>query len=237
MAGHSKWKNIKHKKAAADAKKAKKFTKLLKEITVAARSSGGDLAANPHLRTLIQKANEINMPKENYQRAIKRGTGEIAGNAYESFFYEGYGCCGIAVIVEVLSDNKNRAAAELRAAFGHNGGVLGETGSVGWMFDKVGIINLEKNILSEDQLLESLLDFPISDISIEENSATVICDISALNSVKMHLEYMKLCIDEAIVGYHPKTFITLTDEEMDKASNFLTILEDLEDVQNVFSNI
>lgn len=242
MAGHSKWKNIKHKKAAADAIKAKKFTKLLKEITVCARERGGDLASNPTLRTMIQKAHEINMPKENYTRAIKRGTGEIAGNNYESFLYEGYGPCGIAVILDVLSDNKNRAAAEIRAAFSHNRGTLGESGAVNWMFEKTGIINFENNNFSDDDILNSLIENNIDDVidlSLDEETKTgsLITSVNVLNNAKECINKLGITIDEAIIGYYPKSYITLSSEDMEKASQFLSVLDDLEDVQHVFSNI
>ena len=237
MAGHSKWKNIKHKKAAVDALKAKKFAKLLKEITVSAKIGGGDLNTNPNLRTLINKANEINMPKDNYIRAIKKGTGEISGGSYETHWYEGYGPNGIAVIVEVLSDNKNRAANEIRTAFSHNGGLIGENGCVSWMFEKKGLITAKKESSTEDYLFEILMETDFSDIKIEDDEIYVTCSIDSMNEVKNVLIKNDFKIDEAVIGYVPKTKIELTEEQEEKVFEFLNFLENLEDTQNVFSNI
>lgn len=237
MAGHSKWKNIKHKKALEDGKKAKKFTKLLKEITICAKVSGGDLNSNPTLRSLISKANEINMPKDNYIRAIKRGTGEIAGEAYETSYYEGYGPGGISVIVEVLSDNKNRAISEIRRAFSHNGGNLAEVGCVTWMFEKKGLITANHENPNEDELFDKLLNYSVDDISINEKTINIVCDINDLNDVKNALIEYRCKIDESNVGYNPKETINLSDEDEEKAAIFLNMLEELDDVQNVYANI
>jgi YebC/PmpR family DNA-binding regulatory protein len=170
MSGHSKWATIKRKKAVEDSKRGKAFTKLIKEITVAARLGGGDPAGNPRLRLLLDKAKEVNMPLENTKRAIKKGTGELAGaNAYEESSYEGYGPAGIAIIVETLTDNKNRMASELRHLFSSHGGSLGETGSVNWMFEKLGVIQAEGASLSEDELLEKLLDYDVTNLEKDES--------------------------------------------------------------------
>lgn len=236
MAGHSKWKNIKHQKAAADAKKAKKFTKLLKEITIAAKT-GGDVSSNPHLKTLLAKANEMNMPKENYTRAIKRGLGEIAGNQYESYIYEGYCPHNVAVIVEMLSDNKNKAASEIRAAFNHNGGVLGDLGSVKWMFDKKGLIHATYHGATEDALLELLIDYDIDDIEISENEIEIICNMTHINEVTHKLQQEGYIIEESVVGYHPKSTAELDEAAEEKVMEFLSILEALDEVQHVYAAI
>lgn len=237
MAGHSKWHNIKHKKAAADAKKAKSFTKLIKEITMSARAGGGDISNNPHLRTLLEKAHEINMPKDNYIRAIKKGTGEIAGAQYEAHTYEGYGPGGFAVIVEVLSDNKNRAIAEVRSVFTRKNGSLGENGSVSWMFERKGIIEADLGSVTEDALVEALLDYAIDDVSCDDESCTIICQPSALEQVKAAAQSAGVTVTEAEVGWNPKTRMALEGEAEERAFEFIQALEGLEDVQNVFNNI
>ncbi len=166
MSGHSKWATIKHKKAKEDAKRGKVFTKLIKEITVAAKA-GGDPAGNPRLRTLLDNAKEVNMPQENVTRAIKKGTGELPGVSYQSQMYEGYGPGKIAIIVDVLTDNKNRAVADLRHLFVRKGGVLAENGAVQWMFDRMGIIRGSGSNVTEDKLIELLLDYDVKDISCD----------------------------------------------------------------------
>ncbi len=237
MAGHSKWKNIKHKKAATDAKKAKKFTKLLKEITVSARTGGGELSSNPHLRHLIEKAHEMDMPKDNYLRAIKRGTGELEGGHYEPHMYEGYGPGNIAVIVEVLTDNKNRAASEIRLAFQRNGGSLGEAGSVIWAFDRKGLISAKCPTMKEDQLLELLLNFKIDDISWHDLDVSIVSDVHDLQNIKKILTDNGCIVDEAEVGYHPKTTLDLFGDEEAGAIAFLDVLEELDDVQHIYTNL
>ena len=166
MSGHSKWSTIKHKKAALDAKRGKAFTKLIKEITIAARLGGGDPTGNPRLRLLIDKAKEINMPTENTMRAIKRGTGELPGVSYEENTYEGYGPNGIAVIVDTFSDNKNRTVSELRHIFSSKGGNLAEHGAVSWMFEKMGVVKANDGSMTEEKLLETLIDYDINDIKV-----------------------------------------------------------------------
>ena len=175
MSGHSKWATIKRKKAVLDSKRGKEFTKLIKEITVAARIGGGDPAANPRLRLLLEKAKEINMPLDNTTRAIKRGTGEMPGMQYEEQSYEGYGPFGTAVVVDALTDNKNRTVAELRRIFTSSGGSLAETGSVNWMFARMGVIQVS-GTTSEDSLLEMLLDYDIKDISYDGEMFSITCD-------------------------------------------------------------
>ncbi len=237
MAGHSKWANIKHKKAKEDAKRGKAFTKLIKEITVAARDGGGDPSANPRLRLLLEKAKEINMPQENSTRAIKKGTGELPGQSYESMVYEGYGPGQSAVIIDVLTDNKNRAISELRTFFNKQGGILAESGSVGWMFDKLGVIRVPAEGTTEDELLEKLLEYDIKDISTDDDLFVITTAITDLDAVKQALQDLNFKPESAEIEYVPKNSLPLDEATTDKAYEFLQALEDLDDVQNVYSNI
>ena len=236
MAGHSKWKNIKRKKAVTDAHKAKVYTKLIKDITIAARA-GGDPNHNPTLRFLLEKARKANMPQENATRAIKKGTGELPGVNYEAHQYEGYGPNGIAVIVEVLTDNKNRAVAEVRSIFTRKGGSLAETGAVNWMFERKGVIKGKAENLSEDTLLESLLDYDVSDIEHEDNQWTVTCATQDLEAVKNKLQTLHVAVEDAEPAWVAKTSMELPAEKEEQAVDFLEALEDLEDVQNVYTNL
>lgn len=236
MSGHSKWATIKRKKAALDAKRGKAFTKLTKEITVAARSGGGDPAGNPRLRLLVDKAKEINMPNENVQRAIKRGTGEMPGMSYEEQVYEGYGPNGIAVIIDALTDNKNRTVAELRRIFTSKGGNLAESGAVSWMFQRMGIITA-KTTLSEEQLLELLIEEPIHDITIDEGIATITCDPKSLEKVRAFLQQNAIAVEEAVLGWIPSNSIALSGEAENATYEFLSEIQDHDDIQNVYSNI
>ncbi len=234
MAGHSKWKNIKHKKAAADAIKMRRFTKLSKEITIAAKL-GSEIASNPTLRLLIEKANSINMPKENYLRAIKKasGTDKIT---YETAIYQGYGPANVAVIVEVLSDNKNRAAAEIRRIFTHNGGRVAEPGAVEWMFTKCGLIEGETKYHTEEEFIEELIDYKLYDFSFDSGHFFLAVDVGEFNSVKAKLEKLQLDIQEAHLGYYAQDKLDLNDEESQKIASFIEILEENEDIQNIFIN-
>jgi YebC/PmpR family DNA-binding regulatory protein len=236
MSGHSKWKTIKHKKALADAKRSKNFTKVIKEITVAARSGGGDPSGNPRLRFLLDKARDINMPSENAQRAIKKGTGELPGVQYESYMYEGYGPAGIAVLLEVLTDNKNKAIAEVRHVFSRKGGILAETGSVNWMFERLGVITTS-NTISEDRLLEELLPYEIKDITDEEDGFTITCSTKSFEAVKQTLTNLGVKIIDAEIEFVAKNTISLPEPEEAKAIEFLEAVEELDDVQNVYSNL
>lgn len=237
MSGHSKWSTIKHKKAKEDAKRGKAFTKLIKEITVAARVGGGDPTGNPRLRLLIDKAKEINMPLDNTQRAIKKGTGELPGQTYEEYTYEGYGPNGIAVIVDTLTDNKNRIAGELRHIFSSKGGTLAESGAVSWMFEKMGVVKAEDKKISEDELLEKLIEFDINDIQIGEGWVSVYCDAKSVEKVRQVLVGLGLKIESAQVEWVPKTTLTLPEGTTDKAYEFLSALDDHDDVQNVYTNL
>lgn len=236
MAGHSKWANIKHKKAKEDASRGKAFTKLVKEITVAAHE-GGDINANPRLRTLVEKAKDINMPQDNIKRAIQKGTGELPGVKYEFHMYEGYGPGGIAVIVEMLTDNKNRAVAELRHAFSRKGGNVAENGAVNWMFAQKGIIKATGGTFSEDQLLEKLLDYDVEDISKDEDIFTMQTSVKALNDVKDAVKGFGLKVDHAEIEWVAKDLLHLSDEEAERAVEFLDALDALDDIQNVYTNL
>lgn len=237
MAGHSKWANIKHKKAKEDAKRGKEFTKLVREITIAAKS-GGDVAGNPRLRHLVDKAKDINMPQDNIQRAIKKGTGELPGVSYEAITYEGHGPNGVAIMVEVLTDNKNRAVADLRATFSRNGGNLAETGSVNWMFERLGIIRAKAFVgMTEDTLFEKLLDHDIKEISLHDGVATVSVPLASLHEVTEAIKSLDMKIEESQIEWVAKTLITLEPAAEEKAFALLEKIEEYDDVQNVYTNI
>ena len=236
MSGHSKWSTIKHKKAKEDAKRGKQFTKLIKEITVASRM-GGDPEGNPRLRLLLEKAKEVNMPLENSTRAIKRGTGELPGVTYEHYLYEGYGPGNAAVIIDVLTDNKNRAIAELRALFTRKGAVIAESGAVSWMFDKLGVIRVSNQGITEDQLLEDVLSLEVKDVSPEENAFVINCDMKALDEIKSALTRVGYKVESAEIEWVPRTTIELDPAAEEKMYDFLNALEDLDDVQNIYTNL
>lgn len=235
MSGHSKWANIKHKKAKEDAKRGKQFTTLIKEITVCAKT-GGDIHGNPRLRHLVEKAKKLNMPGENITRAIKKGTGELPGVSYESVTYEGYGPGGIAIIVEVLTDNKNRAVADMRVIFSRNGGHLAETGAVNWMFEKLGVIRVKTN-MTEEQLLEKLINFDIHEISTHEGTLTITTPLATLAEVTEAIKNLELQVDDSEIEWVAKNLLSVTPEQEEKAMNLLEKLEDNDDVQNVYTNL
>ena len=237
MAGHSKWSQIKHKKAKTDAKRGQAFTKLLKEITVSARTGGGDPAGNAHLRLLLEKAKEINMPQENTVRAIKKGTGELPGVSYQERRYEGYGPDGIAVVVDALTDNTNRTVAELRRVFSTKGGTLGEAGSVSWMFEHMGVVRVIPGSMTEDELFEQLLEFEVHNIRGDQELTSVFCDAKALDLVRKALVAAGLKIESAALEWVPKSSMSIPDDALDKALDFLSTLQDHEDVQNVYTNL
>jgi YebC/PmpR family DNA-binding regulatory protein len=238
MSGHNKWSQIKHKKAKEDAKRGQAFTKLTKEITVAARAGGGDPAHNSHLRLLLEKAKQINMPLENSQRAIKKGTGELPGVSYEPGIYEGYGPYGIAVIVELLTDNKNRSVAELRRLFNEYGGTLGEAGTVAWMFERKSITTL-KTQLSEDGLLELLIDadLEIDDVQKVDDLISIIGEPKSAMRIKQVLDTIDCSMEDSTIGWVAKGKAELPEEKAAKAYEFLEALDNHDDVQNVFTNL
>ncbi len=237
MAGHSKWANIKHKKAKEDSKRGKIFTKLIKEISVVAREGGGNPDNNPRLRLLLEKAREANMPQENTMRAIKRGTGELPGVNYEEQLYEGYGPHGIAIIVEALTDNKNRTVAELRRIFSSKGGNIGSDGVVSWMFERMGVVHIKNTGLNEDDLLEKLIDFDVTDIKCEKELCSVFCDAKAVGEIKKAIEQDNMHVESAQLEWVAKTTSELSDAQAEKALELLSALQDHDDVQNVYTNL
>ena len=236
MSGHSKWSTIKHKKGAADARRGKVFTKLIKEITIAARMGGGELDSNPRLRTAINAAKAENMPKDNMERAIKKGTGELEGVNYEENTYEGYGPGGAAVYLESLTDNKNRAVAEIRHIFNKRGGNLGENGCVAWMFDKKGYLNIEKSAVSEETLLEIALDAGAEDVREDGDTFEVITSPEDFEAVKEAIENASISYVEAEVTMLPKTITSLTGKEAEQMIKLMEALDDCDDVQKVYTN-
>ena len=236
MSGHNKWSQIKHKKAKEDAKRGKAFTKLIKELTVAAREGGGDPAANARLRQLMDKAKDINMPQENVARSIKRGTGELPGVNYESYIYEGYGPFGIAVMIETLTDNKNRTVADLRHSFTKGSGTLGEAGSVSWMFKKMGVVR-GTGSMSEDELFEAMLAYDITDLKNDDNFFSIFSDPKSLEVIKKAAQEAGLKIDSAEQEWVAHNTIKLDDAQTEKAVEFLSTLQDHDDVQNVYTNL
>ncbi len=237
MSGHSKWSTIKRKKGAADAKRGKIFTKLIKEITVAARIGGGDAGANPRLRSAIGTAKSENMPKENIERAVKKGTGELEGTVYDEITYEGYGPGGVAILVDCMTDNKNRTVADIRHFFAKSGGNLGESGCVSWMFDKKGSLLVDKSVVSEDKLLDIVLDAGAEDVAEEENEFQVVTVPDDFSAVLEALESENIPLIESSVSMIPKNVIEIIDEKTAKqVLTLLEKLEDHEDVQNVYAN-
>ncbi|MBI2338915.1 MAG: YebC/PmpR family DNA-binding transcriptional regulator [Deltaproteobacteria bacterium] len=237
MSGHSKWATIKRKKGAADAKRGQLFTKLIKEITVAARAGGGDPSGNPRLRTAIAIAKAGSMPGDNIERAIKKGTGELEGVNYEEVTYEGYGPAGVAMLVTSLTDNKNRTVAEIRNLFSKNGGNMGESGSVGWMFEKKGVLNFDKKTVIEDKLMEAALDAGAEDIQDAEDSWDVVTSPADFEKVKEALEKAAFKPLSAEISMIPKNTIRIEAE--DTAAKMLRLMEALEehdDVQKVYAN-
>jgi len=237
MSGHSKWSSIKHKKGATDAKRGKVFTRLIKEITVAARmGGGGDPASNPRLRTAIQAAKNENMPKDNIERAIKKGTGELEGVNYEESIYEGYGPGGAAIFIESLTDNKNRAVADIRYIFSKNGGNLGENGCVAWMFDKKGYINIEKKSANEEKIMEIAIDAGAEDIREEENNIEIITSLEDFESVKEIIDDASISYLDAEITMLPQTTAYLEGKEAEQMIRLMEALEDCDDVQKVYTN-
>ncbi|MDM8515924.1 YebC/PmpR family DNA-binding transcriptional regulator [Desulfobacterales bacterium HSG16] len=236
MSGHSKWSTIKHKKGAADAKRGKIFTRLIKEITVAARMGGGDLEANPRLRTAVAGAKSENMPKDNIERAIKKGTGELEGVNYEESTYEGYGPGGAAVLIESLTDNKNRAVADIRHILNKCGGNLGENGCVGWMFDKKGYINIEKSTVDEDTLMEVALDAGAEDVREDEDNFEVITAPDDFEAVKEAIDAASIACADAEVTMLPQSTASLKGKEAEQMIRLMETLEDCDDVQKVYTN-
>ncbi len=236
MSGHSKWSTIKHKKAAKDAKRGKIFTKLIKEITVAARMGGGDINANPRLRTAVLTARSNSMPSENIDRAIKKGTGELEGVTYEEIQYEGYGPGGVAIIAQVLTDNKNRTVSEIRRMFSKHGGNMGETGCVGWMFDKKGILTVDKSQVDEDHLMDIALDAGAEDVRDEGEVFEIVTQPEDFEKVKDRLDQEKIAVASGQVSLVPKNTVDVDAKNVEQVLKLSEELEDHDDVQNVAAN-
>lgn len=237
MSGHSKWSTIKRKKGANDAKRGKIFTKLIKEITVAARQGGGDPEGNPRLRSAIATAKTENMPKDNIARAIDKGTGGLEGDSYEEILYEGYGPGGVAILVECMTDNRNRTVADVRHFFSKSNGNLGENGCVAWMFDKKGQILVDKTTISEEELMDKAIEAGAEDVIEEENEFQVLIGLEEFNDVRDSLEGQGVNFLEASISMIPQNVVEVTKENV--AVSLLKLLENLEDhedVQNVHAN-
>jgi YebC/PmpR family DNA-binding regulatory protein len=237
MSGHSKWSTIKRKKGALDSKRGKIFTKIIKEITLAARLGGGDIEGNSRLRQAVLAAKNENMPRDNIDRAIKKGTGEIGGGvAYEEITYEGYGPGGVAVLVEIMTDNKNRTVAEIRHIFSKHGGNLGENGCVSWLFEKKGSIVFERKAIDEDELIELALEVGAEDIREEENEIEIVTDPSMYEEVRDALEGKGLKYIQASIGMIPQNTVKLDEGKAEQMLKMIDKLEDNDDVQNVYAN-
>jgi len=236
MSGHSKWSSIKHKKGATDAKRGKIFTKLIKEITVAARMGGGDPDANPRMRTAIAAAKSENMPKDNIERAIKKGTGELEGVNYEESTYEGYGPGGAAVFIESVTDNKNRAVADIRHIFSKNGGNLGENGCVAWMFDKKGYIAIEKKVVDEDSLMETSIEAGAEDVREDNGSFEIITEPDDFESVKTAIDKAAIPYIDAEITMLPQSTTNLEGKQALQMVKLMEALDDCDDVQKVYTN-
>lgn len=236
MSGHSKWSTIKRKKGAADAKRGKIFSRLAKEITVAAKMGGGDPDMNPRLRTVLLSARSQNMPKDNIDRAIKKGTGELPGVSYEDIRYEGYAPGGVAVIIDVLTDNKNRAVGELRHLLTKNGGSMAENGAVTWNFDQRGSITVPASGLSEDDIMEKAIEAGAEDVEMGEESAVIYTEPQELHAVSEALEQMGLNPEEVKLTMMPRTTVEVTGKDATAVLRLMEALEDQDDVQDVYSN-
>jgi YebC/PmpR family DNA-binding regulatory protein len=237
MSGHNKWSTIKHKKGAADAKRGKIFTRIIKEMTIAARLGGGDPEGNPRLRAAVAEAKANNMPKDNIERAIKRGTGELEGASYEEVTYEGYGPGGVAVMVEALTDNTNRTTPEIRHIFEKNGGNLGTPGSVRFQFEKKGYFAVEKSAVSEDKLMEIALEAGADDLQTDDPDAfEVYTAPENFEPVRQALEKNNVATVEARLGMIPSNYIKIDDNKSKQMMRLMEMLDDHDDVQNVWSN-
>ena len=236
MAGHSKWANIKHRKGAQDAKRGKIFTKIIKEITIAARLGGGDLDANPRLRKAVSSGKSNNLPIDNITRAIKKGTGELEGVSYEEVTYEGYGPGGVAIMMDIITDNKNRTVAEVRHLLSKYGGNLGETGSVAWVFDKKGQIILDSNSGDEDVIFQAALEAGADDFEAEDGFYTVTTDPTSLMDVRETLEKAGYEIRSAEIEMVPKTLQKLEGKEAQSTLKLMDVLEDNDDITKLYSN-
>ena len=236
MSGHSKWSTIKRKKGAKDAKRGAIFSRLSKDITLAARDGGGDMTMNAALRLMVKKAKASNMPNDNFDRAIKKGTGELSGVEYESYIYEGYGPYGVALLIEVLTDNKNRTVPEIRHLLTKNNGNLGETGCVSWMFEKKGIILVQKDNINEDNFLSDLFDLNIDDFEENEEEYEIVINADNFSNVITALENKDYQI-EGNLSLMPINTVEIEDEKLDRIVQLIELLEEHDDVQKVHANL
>jgi YebC/PmpR family DNA-binding regulatory protein len=238
MSGHSKWATIKRKKGATDAARGRLFTRLIKEITIAAKNGGGNLDGNPRLRLAIQTAKDNNMPADNIKRAIQKGTGELPGVTYEEATFEGYGPGGVAIIVEVVTDNNNRAVSEMRHVFSRNNGNLGQAGSVAWMFHRKGNIIIPRagQSISEDDLLTIILDAGADDMQTDDDTFTIITPPQAFDAVKKAIEDKGIKIEHAALQMIPQNTVKITGKEAEQTLKLMEAIEEHDDVQNVYSN-
>ena len=237
MAGHSKWANIQHRKKAQDSKRGKIFTKFIREITVASRIGGSDLDSNPRLRLAVDKGLSANMSKDTIERAVKRGAGELEGVEYEEIRYEGYGPAGTALIVDCLTDNRNRTVSEVRHAFAKHNGNMGTNGSVAYLFTKLGVFNYESGV-DEDRLMEVALELGADDIVSEENgSIEVICDADIFLDLQTALNAAELSPSFSEIAMRASTMAEVSEKDAEKIINLIDALEELDDVQNVYSNV
>ncbi|HEX2093781.1 MAG TPA: YebC/PmpR family DNA-binding transcriptional regulator [Longimicrobiaceae bacterium] len=236
MAGHSKWKQIKHKKALTDSRRAAAWTKIIREITVAAKAGGGDPAGNPRLRLAVDTARAANMPNENIERAIKKGTGELEGVSYEEITYEAYGPGGVAIMIDALTDNGNRTVADIRRWLSRNGGNLGTTGSVAWMFDRRGQIVIDGGKYGEDQVMEAALEAGALDVESDDGTYTVLTEVADFAAVQDALQARGIEWEEAELAMVPKTEVRVEGPDAEKLVRLLELLEELDDVQKVYTN-
>ena len=238
MSGHNKWSSIKHRKGAQDAKKGKLFTKLIRELTVSARAGGGDPTMNPRLRTAIDRAKAENMPADNIDRAVKKGTGELEGVRYEEYTYEGYGPGGTAILIEVMTDNKNRCTAEVRHIFSKQNGNLGENGCVAWIFEKKGYLSVPAEGMDEETLMDIALEAGADDIveDAEDKQFEVYTELEAFQAVKEALDAKGVTYQAADITMIPKNTVKLQGKEAEQTLRLMDALEDNDDVQNVYSN-
>ena len=236
MSGHSKWSTIKHKKGAADAKRGKIFTKVIKEITVAARIGGGDIDGNPRLRLAVQKAKEVNMPQDNVTRAIKKGTGELEGVQYEETSYEGYGPGGVAIFMEVMTDNKNRTVGELRATLGKNGGNMGENGCVAWIFEQKGLITVKTSEKGEEELLELAIDAGGDDMQTVDDYYEITTSVESFEPVRKAIEDAGIETQSSELTRIPQNTVNVEEKHCKSLLRLMDTLEDHDDIQKVYSN-
>jgi len=236
MSGHSKWATIKRKKAAIDAKRGQIFTKIIREIIVAAREGGGDPDNNPRLRTIIEKAKAANMPSDNIKKAIQKGTGELPGVTYEEVMYEGYGPGGVALLIKVTTDNKNRSTANIRSILSKNNGTMAEKGATAWQFEQKGFISVSKDTIDEDTLMEIAIESGAQDVKNEEDSYDIITDIKDFDKVKRELDEKGIKYNVAEITMVPKNYIKLEGKEAEQMLKLMNALDDDDDVQQVYAN-